>query len=117
MGNLKNDKIDRIKYWNDDYVKYWKKMTDEAEKSSDISTVDGKVPGDYSTSGVDTIAEFLNNMDLQPKEKVLDYGCGLGRFFDYISQRSEYYGIDISEGMIKVCKQKYPLHADRFMVA
>lgn len=55
-------------------------MTDEAEKSSDISTVDGKVPGDYSTSGVDTIAEFLNNMDLQPKEKVLDYGCGLGRF-------------------------------------
>ena len=117
MENLKNDKIDRIKYWNDDYVKYWKKMTDEAEKSSDISTVDGKVPGDYSTSGVDTIAEFLNNMDLQPKEKVLDYGCGLGRFFDYISQRSEYYGIDISEGMIKVCKQKYPLHEDRFMVA
>lgn len=50
-------------------------MTDEAEKSSDISTVDGKVPGDYSTSGVDTIAEFLNNMDFQSIAMMINRFC------------------------------------------
>lgn len=115
---MKNDiEIDRVKYWNNDYVKYWKKMTDEGEKNTVLSAVEGKVPGDYSTSGIGTISVFLDNMDLKSNDIVLDYGCGLGRFFDYISPRSEYYGIDISKEMIKSCQDKYPQHKERFIVA
>lgn len=42
---------------------------------------------------------------------VLDFGCGLGHLYDYISENSydfDYTGADISELFVKSCRKKYP---------
>lgn len=44
-----------------------------------------------------------------PGEKVLDSGCGNGRFFEVLKEKGvDYFGIDISEELIKIAKQNYP---------
>ena len=43
--------------------------------------------------------------------KILDYGCGLGYLFDYLSKTKfsyEYTGIDMVPQFIDSCKSKYP---------
>ncbi|MBL7544823.1 MAG: methyltransferase [Bdellovibrionaceae bacterium] len=45
--------------------------------------------------------------------KILDFGCGLGHYLDYLKGVSllgelEYFGADISEPFIKQCQVKYP---------
>lgn len=56
------------------------------------------------------ISEEIKNLLLQyimPGERVLDWGCGNGRFNE-IFQNTDYYGVDVSEKMIKIAKNKYP---------
>jgi ubiquinone/menaquinone biosynthesis C-methylase UbiE len=46
--------------------------------------------------------------EIKPDEKVLDFGCGTGRILEYdLFLNADYYGIDISSGMIKNAKQKW----------
>lgn len=56
---------------------------------------------------------ILKYCHLQPQTKILDWGCGHGRYYSLFEQ-SDYYGIDISEELIKIAKNKYP-HA-KFIV-
>lgn len=47
------------------------------------------------------------------KIKVLDFGCGSSRFFDYLKQRElakkiQYIGLDILPEAIEISKKKYP---------
>jgi SAM-dependent methyltransferase len=44
---------------------------------------------------------------------LLDFGCGLGHFFEYIKSNTllphiKYSGLDISKGFCEACKVKYP---------
>jgi len=42
-------------------------------------------------------------------EKVLDLGCGNGRYFEYFKEKNiNYFGTDISEKLIEIAKRKYP---------
>ncbi len=43
----------------------------------------------------------------KPSEKVLDLGCGNGRFSKYL-EKTDYTGIDFSEGMIFEAKKRFP---------
>ncbi len=46
---------------------------------------------------------------LKPCNKILDIGCGNGRFFKYIKDENyNYTGIDISDELIKIAKEKHP---------
>lgn len=42
-------------------------------------------------------------------DKVLDLGCGNGRMLElFINKKIDYYGLDVSEKLIAIAKQKYP---------
>ncbi|MGC8651381.1 MAG: class I SAM-dependent methyltransferase [Minisyncoccia bacterium] len=45
----------------------------------------------------------------QPHNKVLDFGCGNGRFYELIKDLTpEYYGVDLSSQLISFARQKIP---------
>jgi len=53
--------------------------------------------------------EVLFDEYLVPGEKVLDLGCGNGRYFEYLKEKKvNYFGVDNSEELIKIAKNKYP---------
>lgn len=53
--------------------------------------------------------DFLFDKILE-KDKVLDLGCGNGRFYPAFEKRkADYYGIDFSSNLIEIAKEKYPL--------
>lgn len=42
-------------------------------------------------------------------EKVLDLGCGNGRYFEYLKEKKvNYFGVDNSEKLIEIAKARYP---------
>lgn len=40
--------------------------------------------------------------------RVLDNGCGVGRFFDYLSDDHQAYGVDLSGQMLAKARQRHP---------
>jgi ubiquinone/menaquinone biosynthesis C-methylase UbiE len=55
---------------------------------------------------------------IESGDKVLDLGCGNGRLFGLLREKNiNYTGVDSSEGLIKIAKEKYPEEAFRFSVA
>lgn len=56
-------------------------------------------------------------LELRPGEKILDAGCGTGVFtLDYLGQGAEVVGLDISDPMLRLAKEKasgYPFSAVR----
>ena len=110
--------MDRKEYWNKDYVEYWKKTTADAEdKSSERSTVK-KISGkDFKAPDIEVITSFLSQIPFMKDFMILDYGCGYGRLYDWLSDKGIYYGIDISQAMIDECIKNHPENKDRFIVA
>jgi tRNA (uracil-5-)-methyltransferase TRM9 len=52
---------------------------------------------------------FLFEDYLIPGEKVLDVGCGNGRYFIFTKDKKvDYFGIDSSEKLIQIAKNNYP---------
>jgi ubiquinone/menaquinone biosynthesis C-methylase UbiE len=45
--------------------------------------------------------------DIKLSEKVLDLGCGNGRYYQLL-KNTQYIGVDNSEKLIKIANQKYP---------
>jgi len=53
--------------------------------------------------------KFLFESYILPGDKVLDLGCGNGRYYQFIMEKEgEYFGADNSEKLIEICKKKYP---------
>ena len=50
---------------------------------------------------------FLFDDYLTAGEKVLDLGCGNGRYYEFFKD-VQYFGIDNSDKLIKIAKEKYP---------
>lgn len=110
--------MDRKKYWNEEYTKYWKNVTNDAnEKGGDKTKIIKSTSGDYKSVGEQVADLLFAEMNYDKKEKLLDYGYGFGRFFIFFNNKTDYYGIDISEDMISECKTTYPTAAEKFIVA
>jgi tRNA (uracil-5-)-methyltransferase TRM9 len=59
---------------------------------------------------------FLFDDYLSAGDRMLDLGCGNGRFFEIVREkRIDYYGVDPSEKLIGLAKEKYP--EGKFQVA
>lgn len=63
----------------------------------------------------DTLTRHQVMLDLTQGEdcSILDFGCGLGHFYDFLKINGhnnfiQYSGLDINEGFYNTCKTKYP---------
>ena len=50
-----------------------------------------------------SVSAYLNNLKY---DNILDVGCGTGFLFENLKTGQNYFGVDISENMIKVAKSK-----------
>lgn len=50
----------------------------------------------------------LEHMDLEPGDSVLDYGCGTGRFSEWMPEYVNYMGCDSSLSMLTRARSDYP---------
>ncbi len=54
------------------------------------------------------LAYFLKNENFSNK-KVLEIGCGIGRWVEFFTKRGAlYYGVDISDEMVNIAKELFP---------
>lgn len=84
-----------MNHFNKEYVEYWKNRI--------INNSDGSKVAD------DDVADFyISNLQISQTDKVLDLGCGHGRFFPVISKYSKNIcGIDVTYDAINEASQ-YP---------
>jgi len=65
--------------------------------------------GDFKEIGDNFKHYFIELANLQPNERVLDLGCGIGRMAvpltNYLTQEGEYWGFDIVNKWIAWCKK------------
>jgi len=50
--------------------------------------------------------QYLSLLDVKNNDKVIEISIGTGRNIKYLNPRAEYYGVDISLGMLKRCQRK-----------
>lgn len=64
--------------------------------------------GFVSTGGIDTTREFVSKLDLQPGQKVLDVGCGIGGGDFYMAEKYDVHvvGIDLSINMVSFALER-----------
>src|SRR5712671_5833105 len=66
--------------------------------------------GDFEQAGREFRRYFIELANLQPHDRVLDVGCGIGRMAvpltDYMSQEGEYWGFDIVRSGIEWCQSR-----------
>ena len=57
----------------------------------------------------ETIAFILDKGEITKGKKVLDVACGTGILFsDYLNRGADVSGVDISSGMLRIAKKKFP---------
>ncbi|KAG9157589.1 hypothetical protein Leryth_025608 [Lithospermum erythrorhizon] len=99
----------------------WKKVSSEDDKGFQrfLDTVQYKCSGILryervfgqgyvSTGGLDTTREFVEKLDLQPGQKVLDVGCGIGGGDFYMAEKYDVHvvGIDLSVNMVSFALER-----------
>ena len=52
------------------------------------------------------VMQYLSLLDINNNDKVLEISIGTGRNIKYLNPLAEFYGVDISLGMLKKCQQK-----------
>lgn len=57
---------------------------------------------------MDRFDAVLDELDPQPGERLLDWGCGTGALTDLISPGVTYIGFDWAEGMVDRAKREHP---------
>ena len=65
---------------------------------------------DFSNKRAEMWEELNSIVDyIKDGEKILDLGCGNGRLYEILKDKNiDYYGVDISEKLIEISRQKYP---------
>lgn len=59
------------------------------------------------------VLEIVESLHVLPENKVLDLGCGNGRFLEVLNDKQNYLGVDNSQNLIKFAREKY---GDKFQV-
>lgn len=111
--------MERTEYWNEEYVKYWKSMTDAADQENSCNESSGSKGNsvDNKTVGEGVANLLFEGLCIKGTDKLLDYGCGFGRFYPVLSGKCDYFGIDISKAMIDRFIQDHPEAATNLSVS
>lgn len=90
-------------------ISYTSGRRNKIKPSEEIITTTMIGEGDYDVVGKEFFDFFLKLGKLQPNEKVLDVGCGLGRMAmpltGYLKDGGSYEGFDVVADGIKWCKE------------
>jgi SAM-dependent methyltransferase len=103
-----NDAYDqtRLRYWNENYVQYWKARVAEANTAQSGSSA--MVTGDAATTGDVRYLQAIDLLGISPKHSVLELGCGFGRSLPVLSRlATEVAAVDISEQMIEASRRDF----------
>jgi SAM-dependent methyltransferase len=79
--------------------------------------------GDYRAIGAEFLGHFVRRAALEPTDRVLDLGCGIGRMAvpltQYLDETARYEGIDVDAAAIEWCARSitpvYPCFAFRHL--
>jgi ubiquinone/menaquinone biosynthesis C-methylase UbiE len=52
------------------------------------------------------VMQYLQYLNINNHDKVIEISIGTGRNIKYLNSNAEYYGVDISTGMLKKCQRK-----------
>jgi len=109
MSNKKsNDVYDqsRIRYWNNNYVHYWKARV--AEANIEYSVASALVAGDAATTADVRYLQAIELLGIGPQNSVLELACGFGRSLPVLSRlAAEVAAVDISEQMIEAARRDF----------
>lgn len=103
-GKRRHDDAEREKYWNEDYVRYWKARVDEANKSGvDTSSL---IAGDSKASTDRLYVDAIGFLQLSKGDEVLELGCGFGRSLPVLCRAARHVtAVDISKEMIRAARE------------
>lgn len=100
---MKPGNSEREKYWNQDYVAYWKARVEEANNNR--TQASAVVAGDAKTSSDGLYSWAIDLLSITNADAVLELGCGFGRSLAKLCQAASHVAaVDISEKMIEVAK-------------
>ncbi len=69
---------------------------------------------DYAWEGWDKLLSYISSLNLSSKLRVLDIGCGNGRFYDFLQQnfsyQVDYCGLDFSEYLLTKARDRLQVY-------
>lgn len=96
----------RIYYFPQDCVGFLSKKKDDMRPPRSLISVGD---GNFNQIGQEYLGYFIGIGGLQPNERVLEIGCGIGRMAipltTYLNENGSYDGFDIARDEIKWCKK------------
>lgn len=112
----KQEDSEREKYWNEDYVRYWKARVEEANKSrADTSVL---IKGDAKTSTDNLYIDAIALLRIGRTDRVLELGCGFGRSLPALCALAlEVTAVDFSREMIDAARKSCQEKNIRFQVS
>lgn len=88
-------------------------VSDYYDKRYQGSYMEDFVRGNYNFRRGERIRYLLNKLSLSPKIKILDYGCGQGKYIRVLQEAfpdAEINGCDISKIAIEKARVRFPKH-------
>jgi SAM-dependent methyltransferase len=101
-----NSKVDAINNENTKLLfntraKIHRNLNSVLDASTSKKSIHGNILRDYFSKRI-----VLATLSPNRRDKIIDFGCGVGRLSQFLAKRVEYiYAYDVSEEMIKVAKQ------------
>ncbi|MBU3964228.1 class I SAM-dependent methyltransferase [Patescibacteria group bacterium] len=83
-----------------DFAEY---LLDKTRQDYDVIADDFDKKRDYIPPDFAILQDYINEGD-----KILDLGCGNGRFKEVVGDNVDYRGVDVSGALIRIAKAKYP---------
>lgn len=103
---LKNDKVDILYDATREFFEKRTKKYNDANPYS-VTMLQDKNPEIAIERNIKATEKIIPKLELNINSKVLDVGCGIGRWSDAIkTEIDEYCGTDFCEGMIQIAKER-----------